>query len=134
MALKQVLADPLSDKDRAELERLLIARRNLIRRLAADLADATIGKDISGEAGNLSTMPIHLADVGSDVSAYDVNLGLAEKGHEELTEIEDALARIERGEYGRCESCRVFIGLARLQAIPQARFCVACQSRLEQAA
>ncbi len=47
----------------------------------------------------------------------------------ELTDIEAALARIEQGRYGRCLSCGGPMGLQRLRAIPEARYCVACSGQ-----
>ena len=45
-----------------------------------------------------------------------------------LHETEDALAKMDDGTYGRCESCNGEIGEARLEAMPSARFCIRCAS------
>ncbi len=47
----------------------------------------------------------------------------------ELAEIEAALLRIQEGRYGRCLSCGGPMGLQRLRAIPEARYCVACSGQ-----
>jgi len=52
----------------------------------------------------------------------------------ELDEIEAAQARLEAGAFGVCESCHRAIPLARLRAIPTARTCAICQTRMEAAA
>jgi RNA polymerase-binding transcription factor len=44
----------------------------------------------------------------------------------ELAEIDAALTRIQDGQYGTCIACGGPIGLQRLRAIPEARFCMAC--------
>jgi RNA polymerase-binding transcription factor DksA len=44
----------------------------------------------------------------------------------ELAEIDAALLRIEEGSYGRCQNCGGPMGLQRLRALPEARYCVAC--------
>jgi DnaK suppressor protein len=44
----------------------------------------------------------------------------------ELAEIDEALLRIEQGRYGTCQSCGGPMGLQRLRALPEARYCVAC--------
>ena len=44
----------------------------------------------------------------------------------ELADIDAALARITEGRYGTCQSCGGPMGLQRLRALPEARFCVAC--------
>jgi DnaK suppressor protein len=48
-----------------------------------------------------------------------------------LLQAERALARIEDGTYGICESCGNPIGKARLQAFPRATLCVTCKQREE---
>jgi hypothetical protein len=47
----------------------------------------------------------------------------------ELAEIEAALLRIQEGRYGTCLACGGPMGLQRLRAIPEARFCVACSGQ-----
>jgi len=45
--------------------------------------------------------------------------------------IEEALLRIDEGEYGVCEECEEEIPLGRLKVLPFARLCVKCKSDLE---
>ena len=45
-----------------------------------------------------------------------------------LSDIDDALAKIENGSYGTCEQCGKPIGDARLEAMPAARLCIKCAS------
>jgi DnaK suppressor protein len=51
---------------------------------------------------------------------------ISELTRRELADIDDALRRIEEGRYGRCESCGGPMGLQRIRAIPEARFCLSC--------
>jgi len=46
-----------------------------------------------------------------------------------LKEVEDALEKLDEGDYGRCESCGGEIGEARLEAMPQAKLCISCASK-----
>jgi DnaK suppressor protein len=48
----------------------------------------------------------------------------------ELAEIDAALARIREGRYGVCQSCGGPMGLQRLRAIPEARYCLACSGQV----
>ncbi len=59
---------------------------------------------------------------------------LDEQSRREVEAIQAALKRIEDGSYGRCEDCGHPIGAARLDAMPTARRCVACQEAWEQQA
>ncbi len=62
----------------------------------------------------------------SDCEAPDP---IAEGARRELAEIEAALSRIAEGSYGTCQSCGGPMGLQRLRAIPEARYCIACSGR-----
>ena len=54
--------------------------------------------------------------------------------HHEQTELaatNQALERIESGDYGYCEECGDAIGVARLEVLPEAHLCVSCQDMME---
>jgi DnaK suppressor protein len=55
---------------------------------------------------------------------------MLEQSRQHLTEIDAALARMAGGTYGQCTSCGGDIALGRLQARPQAQFCIVCAGRL----
>lgn len=54
---------------------------------------------------------------------------LSEGARRELADIDAALARIQAGRYGDCLSCGGPMGLQRLRAIPEARYCMACSGQ-----
>jgi RNA polymerase-binding transcription factor DksA len=84
-----------------------------------------------GEGGG-SAFGLHQADAGSDAYEKDFALSLLSQEQDALYEIESALKRIEAHVYGVCEMSGQPIPVARLEAIPFARFTVECQSRFEQ--
>jgi RNA polymerase-binding transcription factor DksA len=55
---------------------------------------------------------------------------LTEVVRHELAEIDAALIRIEEGRYGNCQSCGGPMGLQRLRALPEARYCLACSGHV----
>lgn len=61
----------------------------------------------------------------------NVMLAVSENESRQLTEVDEALLRIEDEEYGACLNCEKPINPKRLQAIPWARFCLDCQELLE---
>ncbi|HEU4383284.1 MAG TPA: TraR/DksA family transcriptional regulator [Anaeromyxobacteraceae bacterium] len=65
-------------------------------------------------------------DQASDEEAVQLLADLTERERAEVAEIDAALARIERGTYGTCQSCGDPVEPARLKAIPEARLCKAC--------
>lgn len=71
------------------------------------------------------------ADVGAKTYEREHELALTYNARDLLVQIERALARIEAGTYGSCESCGQPIGKARLQAFPRATLCVRCKQREE---
>ena len=83
-------------------------------------------------AGNLSSMPIHMADIGTDNYEQEFTLGLLDSERKLLSEIDDALGRIEKGKYGICEGTGKPIPKARLEATPWARYCVEYARMVEQ--
>ena len=70
-----------------------------------------------------------------DMSLQDVNQEMAfrlgERESQTVADIDQALLRIEEGNYGTCQRCGKPIDERRLEALPTARFDAACQSELE---
>ena len=83
-------------------------------------------------AGDLSSMPIHMADIGTDNYEQEFTLGLLDSERKLLSEIDDALGRIEKGKYGICEGTGKPIPKARLEATPWARYRVEYARMVEQ--
>jgi len=61
------------------------------------------------------------------------DLALEAAGHHaaQMQVLRHALAKFDDGSYGLCEECGNDIGYSRLQARPEARLCIACQTRFE---
>jgi RNA polymerase-binding transcription factor DksA len=108
----------------------------LWRRIGQDRSQLSeeVRQGTGGEAsGGLSDVPTHLADLGSRQAEEELTLGLLHNEEQILTEIQDALARIEQGAFGVCEGCHGAIPRERLLALPYARRCVACADRVKPA-
>ena len=111
-------------------ERLLSLRARLRGDVNA-MADAALNKTRSEASGDLSSMPIHMADVGSDNFEQEFSLRLMENDEDALAQIETALERIEEGLYGVCAECAAKIPKARLNAIPYTPYCVKCAAKMQ---
>lgn len=61
----------------------------------------------------------------------DSSEGLTDSERRELDAIDEALARIDGGEFGRCARCGGAIGRHRLRAVPEARHCMTCSAVVE---
>jgi DnaK suppressor protein len=112
-------------------DQLLILRARL-RGDVNHMADSALRKSRSEANGDLSSMPIHMADIGSDNFEQEFTLSLMENDGGTLTQIEASLERIEEGTYGQCEDCGMKIPKSRLNAIPYAILCVRCAQQQEQ--
>jgi DnaK suppressor protein len=108
---------------RNELAAEVAALRADIDRAETDIA-SRLG-DAVGDAGD------DQADVGAKTFEREHELALTHNARELLAQNERAIARIEAGTYGTCESCGEAIGKARLQAFPRATLCVRCKQREE---
>lgn len=73
-----------------------------------------------------------LADKASSSYTKEFLYSLSNTERSILEEVEDALERLDGGEYGTCEECGEKISRKRLDAVPWARYCVPCQERIEQ--
>ena len=85
----------------------------------------------AGES-NLSNLPIHMADMGTDNYEQEFTLGLVEKDRYLLRDIIQALGKILDGTYGICEGTGKPITKARLEAQPWARYSIEYARRVEQ--
>jgi DnaK suppressor protein len=102
-------------------ERLLLLRARL-RNDVTSMTDAALHHDGSEN----STMPIHMAELGSDNFEQEFTLSLLATEEDTLGAIENALERIENGTYGTCEECQGSIPKTRLDALPHTPVCVKC--------
>ena len=115
--------------------------RALLRHLADRVGDTAAGLEeqvrspTSGEAaGNLSNVPMHLGDVGSEVYTQELNATLLENETHIRDEALAALARLDAGTFGTCEVCGKAIPEARLEALPYVRHCVQCAQKVQSGA
>ena len=97
-----------------------------------EMEDEALKKPRLDASGDLSSMPIHMADLGTDNYEQEFALGLMDSERKLLREIDDALQRIEQKTYGICEGTGKPIPKARLKAQPWARHCVQYARMLEQ--
>ena len=118
--VKSPLRKPQLDKFR---QMLLEKRRTLLGDMSGIEAE-TIGTNRKIGATDLSNMPTHPADLGTDNYEHEFSLGLLESERALLSEIDEALERINERTFGVCLGTGKPIGRARLQARPWSKYCI----------
>ena len=113
-----------------EFKHLLLGLRSRLRGDVTAMAEGALRKTRSEASGDLSSMPIHMADVGTDAFEQEFTLSLMEHEGDALEQIEAALVRIEDGLYGVCVECEAKIPKARLQVLPHTPHCVKCADKV----
>jgi len=95
-----------------------------LRERISATADGIIPDDEESGEMNSAAGDQHLADHASEMLERELDWTLEENAERILTEIDDALARIEEGTYGVCAACGEAIPDDRLAAVPYATLCV----------
>jgi RNA polymerase-binding transcription factor DksA len=116
------------DRARAELLERRRRQSELVERLSAESAQGN-----PRDLGEISSLPTHLADLGTETFEQERDFGLAERSSMEIREIDRALTRLDEGDYGICEHCTERISEERLHALPSAALCTRCQAEQEAA-
>ncbi len=132
---KPVTSDSKVQKNRAGLsQREIEYFRNLLlekrRELLGDVSSMEREALRSGST-NLSNLPLHMADTGTDAYEQEFTLGLVEKDRQLLREIQGALAKLQDGSYGVCEGTGKPISKPRLEAKPWAKYSIEHARQLE---
>jgi RNA polymerase-binding protein DksA len=115
-----------------KFKKMLLEKRQLLVDDIKRMEEECCRSDARSGGGNLSQMPIHMADISSDNYEQEITLGLIEAEEREIREIDAALERIDEGSFGVCENCEKDIKAARLKAIPNARLCISCKQLEEE--
>lgn len=114
----------LTPAEMRSIKKALLFKRAELLGDVLSMEDEALRRDTNSS----SHMPIHLADLGSDNYQMEHTLNLVGSERRLLSEINDALSRIDEGVYGKCQRDSHPIPKARLKAIPWTRFCINCAS------
>jgi DnaK suppressor protein len=101
--------------------------RDLLQEERSDLLSKL--EELGGNEGSELTYDSNFADSSQVTAERSEAEALVNSLRETLEDVERALAKLEEGTYGRCESCGREINPVRLEAMPAARYCIDCASR-----
>jgi len=122
----------MNKKELATCREKLISLKKEIQNKLYGEKGGTFGLNTRDSSGDISAMPQHLADIGTDNFDRDFNLDIAQGKSNLLQLIDAALAKIDqKDKYGFCEACVKEINKNRLMAVPYVRLCIGCQEEKE---
>lgn len=124
----------LTEAERAHIEDILLRERERVTDSMTQKEEEVQGA--LTDTGELTLYDQHPADVGTETYQQEQDMMLAQQLSRRQEEIDEALRRLrtEPERFGVCERCGKPIGMARLEVIPEARFCAECQELLESGA
>lgn len=114
----------LTAKELADFRELLVEKLKEIIGNVNHIESGALKTSRQDSAGDLSSMPIHMADIGSDNYEQEFSLGLMDSERKIVREIHEAIKRIQDGTYGICEGTGEPIPKIRLKGIPWTRYCL----------
>jgi RNA polymerase-binding protein DksA len=124
-------AKRVTEQELKEFEKRLLEERRKILKEMGHLETTVLKVNQRDSSGDLSGYSFHMADAGTDAMEREKAFLFASSEGRALMEINEALRRLYRGDYGVCESCGQPIAHGRLEAMPYARLCVTCKEKEE---
>lgn len=117
----------MTKREMKKFQKLLLDEQGHLSQGIRKIEQNTLENTERESGGDLTSF----AETGTDNNERDTALRVASGESDWLHEISDALDRINKGAYGACEGCEADIPVKRLEVFPSARYCIACQSKLE---
>ncbi len=130
-AAPRLKKSPLSKAELKDFRQLLLEKRRALVGDMSGMATEALRTNRQEGTGDLSKIPTHDADVGTDNFEQEFTLGLLESERTLLSEINEALERIDKGTFGICVGTGGPIDASRLKARPWAKYCIEYARMLE---
>lgn len=113
----------------------MVEKLDEIRQMLLKMKDETlkeINKALKSGADVPNSEPSgDIYDQASSERDRELGLLLGDREREKLHNIDEALLKMDEGEYGICEECEEEIPVGRLKVVPFARYCVRCKADIE---
>jgi DnaK suppressor protein len=123
------MAEGYSDDKLKMFRDLLEQKREKLLKELEYLEGSALKSTITESTGDISAYSFHMADQGTDAMEREKAFLFASREGRFLYHLNQALLRIEQGNYGVCEECGQLISEERLMAVPHARLCIECKER-----
>ncbi|HTK82250.1 MAG TPA: TraR/DksA C4-type zinc finger protein [Bacteroidota bacterium] len=134
MAKQEAIKPPMrklsySKTDLEHFKKIILEKKKEILEELSTLRDSMMDSTTGEYASENSMYSTHM-EQGTDAMEREKTFLFASREGKFLNHLEDALVRIEKGEYGQCTECGKLIEKERLEAVPHARQCLQCKIRL----
>jgi DnaK suppressor protein len=121
----------MNKKDQKHFEKRLLEEREKLQKELARIEKDVFSTTQRESSGDLSAYSFHMADLGTDAMEREKAFLFASSEGRLLYHVDEALRRLYRNEYGKCESCGGPISKERLEVVPYARLCIRCKEKEE---
>lgn len=118
--------DTLNKQERERYKKKLLERKQELSHKLSEFYSES--KEMETE------MAKDLGDKAESSYTKEFLLSLSDTERKQVALVDEALKRVETADFGICESCRVAIGKKRLNVVPWAPLCIACQQKEEEEA
>lgn len=115
------------EKQQMEKFRDLLLNEKNRREYSLDEDKIGLGASIKDDTSELSSYDNHPGDLASETFEAEKNFSFRNNDKHIIGEIDDAIKRIDNGNYGICERCNKEVDKERLEIIPYTRFCIECE-------
>lgn len=122
----------MTSEQRERYRQRLVSMAERLKNMDAAVGDEALRQTGGDASGNLSNVPLHMADVSTETFEQEMSTSLLQNERQLQAEVAAALDRCEQGTFGRCEGCGESIAEGRLQAVPYTRYCVDCAQKAEE--
>lgn len=113
-------------------KKLLLEKRSKLLNEVESVKNVERESSLKEEDGDNSSYSNHLADQGTDSTTQEQIFMYIQRESNQLYDIDEALDKINAGQYGKCEICKKTISKQRLETLPDVRLCIECKQKFEQ--
>ncbi len=110
----------------------LLEMKKELQDLNEGINEGGLKESFVNSISELSTYDNHPGDIASETFERSKDLALKDNTKIRIQKVDDAIERINEGNYGKCDICGKEIDIDRLQAMPETTQCSACRQQEEQ--
>ena len=118
----------MNEKDLAYFKNIILEKRRDVLQSISTTELINLEKKAHPNGGEISQYSTHMADQGSDAIQYELDNYFVARSLKFLGHLDQALGRIEEGDYGICVMCREEILKKRLEVVPHTQHCASCKN------